>query len=330
MSSGEVLLLGDINIDTVLPVAEFPMPGRDGLAPHISTGIGGAVVNSAFVLQHLGQRTALLGCVGADVWAEKVKQDVGQTTIKMDYVKSKPQHCTGLTFIIATPDGERTMFSHRGVNTQLAPQDIDEKAFPGAGMLHISGYALLESPQKEAVWRAVELAKQNQVPVSLDTGLDPVVRNPDEVRRLLPALTLCITGLKEMEILFGDIPLSEAVDAMLASGVRLVAIKLGDKGCHVFGEAEKISYPAFQVNALDTTGAGDSFTSGLIYGWLQGMGLLPAAALASALGALATTVYGAGSALPAKGKVVDFLRTVQDQSIAGEIEELLGILEKNT
>ena len=331
MSGGEILLLGDINIDTVLPVNEFPIPGRDGLAPQVSVEVGGAVVNSAFVFNNLAQKVALLGCVGKDVWAEKVRQELDHTKINQDYIRIKLEHSTGLTFIIVTPDGERTMFSHRGANTKLEPRDIDENAFRKAGLLHVSGYALLESPQKDAAWRAVELAKKYHVPLSLDTGLDPVVRNPDELRRLLPELSICITGPQEIAVLFGDLVLDEAVHKMISSGIELVAVKMGEKGCHVFNENEKVSYPSFSVDSVDTTGAGDSFTTGLLYGWIKGLSLSASAMVASALGALATTVYGAGSSLPAKQKLLDFLRVEQKKAVASQqciIDEIVTALER--
>lgn len=332
MTGGEILLLGDINIDTIWPVSEFPVPGRDGLTKAVSVEAGGAVVNSAVILDNLGQNTGLLGCVGKDVWSEQVTQKLAHTTINQNYIRVKPNSSTGLTFIIVTPDGERTMFSHRGANTQLEPRDIVEDAFRKAGLLHISGYALLESPQKDAVWRAVELAKKYHIPISLDTGLEPVVRDPDEIRRLLPELTMCITGPQEIAVLFENSPFDEAAEKMASLGIQLVAIKLGEKGCYVVNEKERLSYPSFPVEAVDTTGAGDSFTAGLLYGWRKGLSLSASAALASALGALAASVYGAGSSLPGKQRILDFLRSVRIRSTAfqqNSIDEVITVLEKN-
>jgi ribokinase len=174
----EILLLGDINIDTIWPVAKFPVPGRDGLAPTVEVEIGGAVVNSALVLDNLGLRVSLIGSTGQDVWAQYVIQKLSDTDIGLSRVHDKPGVYTGLTFIIVTPDGERTMFSHRGANINLEVQDIDKDAFEHACMLHISGYALMESPQRDAVWRAVELAKENNIHISLDTGLEPAIQRP--------------------------------------------------------------------------------------------------------------------------------------------------------
>lgn len=330
MSGREILMLGDINIDTVWPVSEFPAPGRDGLTETVKVEMGGAVINSAIVLDNLGQRTSLLGCVGKDVWAEQMTRELAQTNINQKHVYVKPESTTGLTFIIVTPDGERTMFSYRGANIQLEIQDIDEDAFKDIGILHISGYALLKPPQKNAVWRAVELAKNHNVQICLDTGLEPAIQNPKDLRRLLGELTLCISGPQEISILLGSTSPQEAADLLLSSGVQLAAIKLGEKGSFVADDKGRFFCPSFPVDAVDTTGAGDSFTAGVLYGWTHGLSLPASAVLASALGALAASAYGAGFSLPDRKHVVDFLRSRQGESetvVRNGIEEVIADLE---
>lgn len=333
MTDGEILLMGDINIDTVLPVSEFPVPGRDGLASQMSVAIGGAVVNTAFVLDNLSQKAALLGCVGEDVWAEKIRQDLAKTNIGTEAIFTKAEYASGLTFIIVTPDGERTMFSYRGANTRLSPENIRGSTFQNVGLLHISGYALLESPQKESAWAAVKLAKENHIPVSLDTGLDPVVRNPDELQRLLSELTICITGKQEISVLFKGKTLDEAAREMISMGIRIVAVKMGERGCVVYSPEEKFTFPSFSINVVDTTGAGDSFTAGLLYCWMKQLSLQASTILASALGALAATVYGAGSSLPGKQVLVDFLESEKSRCNSMEqkaIEEVLSVLKSTS
>ena len=330
MSGREILMLGDINIDTVWPVSEFPTPGRDGLTETVKVEMGGAVINSAIVLDNLGQRTSLLGCVGKDVWAEQMTRELAQTNINQKHVYVKPESTTGLTFIIVTPDGERTMFSYRGANIQLEIQDIDEDAFKDVGILHISGYALLKPPQKNAVWRAVDLAKNHNVQICLDTGLEPAIQNPKDLRRLLGELTLCISGPQEISILLGSTSPEEAADLLLSSGVQLAAIKLGEKGSFVADDKGRFFCPSFPVDAVDTTGAGDSFTAGVLYGWTHGLSLPASAVLASALGALAASAYGAGFSLPDRKHVVDFLRSRQGESetvVRNGIEEVIADLE---
>jgi len=331
MQNGEILLFGDINIDTVWPVSEFPTPGRDAYAKSVSVGIGGAVVNTAIVLDKLGQQTGLLACIGKDIWAEKAAETLNATRINQAYIKVKPEITTGLIFLIVTPDGERTMYSCRGANVQYDASDVDEEVIKNAAMLHISGYALVESPQKNAAWRAVELAKKYKVPISLDTGLDPAIHNPQDLCRLIPELTICVTGLKETAELFGISNPEEAATHLLGLGVKTAAIKLGEKGSYIATNNESFHCPAFVVDAVDTTGAGDSFTAGLIYGWSKEMSLKATALTGSLLGALAAAVYGAGLVLPGTHEAIKFLRDLPREKTGGfeqEIEEILSVLEK--
>lgn len=332
MSSGEILLLGDINIDTVWPVSEFPGPGRDSFVKSVTAGIGGAVVNSAIVLDGLGQRTGLIACVGKDVWADQVAELLGKTCIDQTYLRVKSDYTTGLIFLVVTPDGERTMYACRGANDHLDIVDIDEEAVQSAKLLHITGYALLKSPQKEAVWRAVELAKKYHVPISLDTGLEPAILNPQGLRRLLPELAICVTGLKETAELFNLSTPKDSADHLLSLGIQLVAIKLGEKGSYVANKKGSYFCPSFSVDAVDTTGAGDSFTAGLLYGWMRGLNLPASAILGNALGALAATVYGAGLSLPGKQSVLDFLRSSQSKTAGIQkisIDEVISVLEND-
>jgi ribokinase len=332
MINGEILMLGDINIDSVWPVDEMPAPGRDAYIKEMNVELGGAVLNTAIVLDKLGIPTAMLSCIGKDIWADFVLEKLGLTSINLNHVQVRPEFGTGQTFLVVTSDGERTMFSFRGANIHYDAADLDEEVVKKAGMLHISGYSLLESPQRDSVWRTVEWAKQAHVPVSLDTGFEPVFIIPEDIRRIMEDVSICVTGPKETQALFGLTDPSQAAAHMLGMGVKLAAVKLGEKGCYVADAQGSFSCPAFKVDVVDTTGAGDSFTAGLSYGYLKGIGLKNSAILASALGAAATTVYGAGLALPGRQTALDFLKKnldVQSGDMREGTSELVRILESD-
>ena len=330
MTAGAILLLGDINIDSFWPVPEFPMPGRDGLVEEVKFEVGGAVLNTAIVLDRLGFKTSMLSCLGRDRWADQISDSLAESRIDLTTVQFHPTALTGINFTIVTPDGERTMFTHRGANKYYDPGLIREEIFQDADLLHISGYGLLESPQRDAVWRAVDLAKQYSVPISVDTGLEPVIKQPEDFRALVRDLTICITGLEEVKALYGSSTPEEAADQLTRQGVKIAAIKLGSKGSLVANQGKQVRMPCFEVEVVDTTGAGDSFSAGLIYGWLNDLRIEVTAILASALGALATTVNGAGMALPGKRELANFLKTTAYPNVEWVnqgIREILVVFE---
>jgi ribokinase len=293
MAGDAVLLAGDINVDNIFTVPELPVPGRDGLATHTEMHLGGAVCNSAVVLRKLGLEARLCGAVGEDQWADFVFDALDEVGVRRDFVVQKAEDSTGLIFIPVTPNGERTMFSYRGVNRCIAPEDVPPEALDGVGMLQVSGYVFLESPQRETAWHLIEAAEAREIPISLDSGLDPVLLEPEILRRTLPYLTLLITGTREAEVLTGETDLDRQTEALLALGIQQVALKLGSQGAHLAWQGGRLTGPAFPVTVKDTTSAGDAFSAGLIFGWLRDFPPEAALALANALGGLATTVYGA-------------------------------------
>ncbi len=303
-----IIMLGDINVDNIWPVPAIPQPGRDGLVDSVKMETGGAILNSTIILDRLGERTKLLGCVGEDIWADYVRTALAKTGIDLSTLQTTIAENTGLDFILVTPDGERTMFGYRGANKMLDAEKLDAAIFDDAGMLHISGYALLEAPQSVAALRALRYASERNVPVSMDTGLEPVMRNKAEFMEILPALQICISGVAEIDTLLGATTAEEAAEKLVNAGVKLAAVKLGKDGSLLMDKGELIRCPVFNVSAVDTTGAGDAYSAGIVYGLMNGLSLTATGVLASALGALAAAVDGAGFALPEREKVITFLK----------------------
>ncbi|MBL8058957.1 MAG: carbohydrate kinase family protein [Anaerolineales bacterium] len=307
MSTGPVVVLGDLNIDALLAIPAYPAPGGDALATRSGVQPGGSAANTALLLARLGQPSRLLACAGRDAWAEPALRALAQAGVDTQAVQSHPSAPTGLFFIPVTPDGERTMFGLRGANAQLDPSGV-EPALAGAAWLHLSGYALLEAPQREAALRALALARARGLPISVDVGRFPALQQPELVRGLLPGLAMVILDLPAARALVG--PASgpaEAAEALVRAGVGLAALTLGAQGAYLRAGAQTASQPAYPVDVVDTTGAGDAFSAGLILAQRRGLSLPAAGALAAALGALAASVWGAGPALPGCAEVRAFL-----------------------
>lgn len=304
----EAVVLGDINIDILMSISAYPAPGGDALAERVVTRAGGSAANTAIVLAKLGAGVKMIGRVGADAWADLARRALDESGVDVSLVQRDEQAATGMFVIPITPDGERTMFGHRGANARTRREDVDAAVLDGARILHVSGYALLESPQRETAMQMIELAEQRGVPVSLDVGVLPASSMPDAIRRLLPRLSICVLGAEEARALTEIDGLSEAAAALAARGVQTVGLKLGAQGCLLADAAGVCRAPAFKVATVDTTGAGDAFSAGMVFSRLRNLPLMAAGILANALGGLATTVWGAGPALPGGAEAMRLLR----------------------
>ncbi len=297
MTTAPVYLLGDINIDIVMAIPGYPGPGGDALVYEVNTLTGGSVANTAILLARMGVPTEVYTHVGMDMWADFALNALRREGVGVAHAPRDERAGTGLIFIPVTNDGERTMFSYRGANVLLDASEVRAEDFAGLGVLHLSGYSFLKSPQRESAWKAVELAQQMDIPITVDLGVEPAFALGADLQRLLRGLDLLVLGDQEVtEITHAG--LETGVQQLLDAGVKTLGLKLGKNGCEIITRESRARLPGLRVNVVDTTGAGDAFSAAMIYGRLRGMSLGARGMLANTLGALATTVWGGGAALP--------------------------------
>jgi ribokinase len=322
----KIIVLGDINADITMPIERYPLPGAEAVSTSLTVRAGGSAANTAVVLARLGFHTRIIARVGADSWAKQVLGELKGVGVDLAAVQHDPSRPTGLTFVPVLPGGERTLFCAPGANRYTDPEEITDEMFRDSSALHLSGYALLDSPQRKAAWRALELAA-GRIPISLDTALEPALRATDEMRWLLPRLSLLILGRREANALSGRDTPERAVRGLVKSGVGTVGLTLGAGGCLLANREGLYSHPAYKVSTVDATGAGDSFSAGMIAACVLGLSLPASAILASTLGALATTVRGGGALLPGREEAARFLQSWADDAQEGEwVREALSAL----
>jgi ribokinase len=301
----EVVVLGDINLDVIACIPGYPVPGGDGLATRAVVRPGGSAANVATGLARLGVNVGLIGRVGQDPLGELVLAALAEVGVDLSAVQRDPATMTGLMFIPVTPDGERTIFGYRGANLYTEPSAVPPALLAGARFFHLSGYALLESPQREAAQQALTLARDVGAVLSLDPGAAAAAHCTDTIRSFLPDLGLLLANQVEASCLSGQSDPFATATRLVAAGVGLVAVKLGPAGCVVASAGGWARLPAFEIEVVDSTGAGDAFDAGFLYARLNGLGLTSAALLASAAGAVVATRQGATPLTP--GEVAELL-----------------------
>jgi len=101
--------------------------------------------------------------VGKDLWANQLSEILTEEGVLVDRITYEEKESTGFTFLVVTPDGERTMFTYRGANTMLSCDEITTETFTDISVLHLSGYACLKSPQFDAVTKAVDISYKKSI-----------------------------------------------------------------------------------------------------------------------------------------------------------------------
>jgi ribokinase len=268
------------------------------VARHAQIYSGGSAANTALVLARCGVEVGLIARVGRDALAAQTLVELSEAGVDGRQIQYDPELTSGIMFVAVTPDGERTMLGYRGANVRLDPALIAGEEISRARVLHVSGYALLESPQRDAALKAIEIARRSGVRVSLDLGVEAAQNQAERIHTLLPGVSWIFPNQMEAESLVGHVDGSRAVRRFLDYGLEAVVLKLGEMGCVIGSEDGVFAVPAFDVEVRDTTGAGDSFDAGFIAARLNGLSWRASGLLANALGGLAAAVMGAGESLP--------------------------------
>jgi len=256
---------------------------------------GGSAGNTAFAMARLGIPSRFLGTVGSDrsgAFYRECFEALGGCGMAIRTHRNLP---TALCLSLVTPDGERTMRTHLGAAATLAPADITPEDFQGYGHAHVEGYLLFNPDLMCSVLHA---AKQAGCQISVDLASFEVVHAAREVLpELLEAYVDIVFANEEEAAAFaGTEDPAQCLDALHAH-CSTVAVKLGAEGVLLRNGGEACAVPALPVaQAVDTTGAGDLWAAGFLYGLLNGRELTDCGRLGAALGAAVVTQQGA--ALP--------------------------------
>jgi len=298
-----ILVVGSVNMDLVVRVDHVPAPGENVRGSDVDTIPGGKGANQAVACARLGAETAFLGRVGDDTFGRRLAQgldDEGVDTHALAAVAGCP---SGTAMILIDAAGENSIVVTAGANGRLAPDDVGDAA---ALIASADAVVLQLEVPAETVAETIRQARRLGTPAVVDAG--PPRQPVDEAVFDADVLT---PNEAEAASLLGIPPGSRSIEAMardlLARGPGAVVLKAGADGA-VVAEGNRVEHvPAFPIEPVDTTAAGDAFTAALAVGIVQGMDLPAAARRANAAGALAATRLGAQPSMPTMDEVEAFL-----------------------
>ena len=251
---------------------------------------GGSVGNTIAALAQLGIPTTFIGKVGSDAFGKKFISEIEKTGAEF-FSNLNHKKPSAKSFILVTPDADRTMCTFLGCASEITESDIDEKAFKDASILYLEGY-LWDTPDTiSALKKAINIAKKNGVKVAFSLSDSFCVSRHKKGFLELIKNDLDIVFANETEAL----AVSSNLVELFSHNKKLIAVVTkSDKGCEVFFEGESFLSAARKVDKLvDTTGAGDSFAAGFLYGLVNDFSLEKSAELGNNLAAKIIQKFGA-------------------------------------
>ncbi len=294
-----VVVIGSANTDFVVQVAQLPARGETVLGGRFLTARGGKGANQAVAAARLGAQVTFVARLGQDNLGREAAQAYQEEGIYTGFLAWDESEPSGVALILVDQGGENMIAVAPGANARLSPADVQaaEEAIRAAECVLLQ----LEIPLA-TVEAAVELARRYERRVILNPA--PAARLPASLLNKVSLLTPNQTEAQTIAGLAAALPPEETARRLAeATGVKEIVLTLGSQGCLVASQGQAQRVPAFPVEPVDTTAAGDAFNGALAVALARGLGLLEAARFANAAGALAATRPGAQPSLPRLAEV---------------------------
>jgi len=303
----KIVVVGSLNMDLVISTPRVPAMGETILGNGFMTAPGGKGANQAVAAARLGGDVTMIGCVGDDIFGKNLMENLKQNGVDTESIRVQENVPTGVA-VILIEKGNNCIIVDPGANARLEVRDIEKLE----GLIQKSSIVVvqLEIPF-ETVEYTIRLAKKHHVKVLLNPA--PGRALSDELLAMIDILTPneseceIITGMKIQSVEDAK----SAASYLLKKGVKTVAITLGKNGAVYNFEDQWIHKPVPEVNVVDTTAAGDSFSGALAVAISKGEDIHKAIDFANAVGTLSVTKKGAQTSLPTLHEVTEYMKTLR-------------------
>ncbi|RAN82021.1 carbohydrate kinase [Bacillus sp. SRB_336] len=285
-----ILVVGEINVDLVFKRCHaLPAPGREVLADDFCMTPGSSSMICAMGLARLGNPVAFHGKLGFDSWGAFCLDALHNAGVDIATVEPQADLRTGVTVSLSTPQ-DRALVTFPGAIAALRADEVDDAMLASADHLHVSSY-YLQTALRPDCRELFARAHAAGLSTSLDPGFDPEQTWAPDLLGALDEVDLFLPNNVELAAITGRDDLSEGLRA-LQNGHTQTVVKRGPFGCATLEDGQLLEVPAFAIEPVDSTGAGDSFDAGLLHAWLRGLPLHECMRWGSACGSLSTRRTG--------------------------------------
>ena len=270
--NNEVLCIGELLIDFICSDVDVRLAEGE----HFVKKAGGAPANVAVTLSQLGAKSYFAGKVGADAFGVFLEETLRERGVDTRMLVQDPRYSTTLAFVSLDQQGERDFMFNRGADAYHSLEELDHAVIRRCGIFHFgSAVALLGGPTKATYLQLLEQAKTTGKFVSFDPNYradlwkDSALDFDLEVLPLLEGVQFLKVSEEELQRLTGDFVLESAVEKLHGFGAGIIAVTRGSEGAYVSSGEQRAFVDSVKIKSVDSTGAGDAFVGGFLYGVAQ-------------------------------------------------------------
>ncbi len=295
MTKFDVVGFGALNVDMLFKVNRLAGPEEESFTEDYTEVCGGSAANTIVGLARLGCKTGFIGKVANDREGKMqidcfTKENVDTTGI-IETTKGR----SGSVMGFVDKKGARALYINSGVNDTIEPREINYSYLSQTKIVHFSSFVGEKSLRAQ---KKLLAALPNDIKISFDPGSVYAQKGFAAIEPIIRSSYVLMPNAIELELLTGEPDYRKGADLMLDAGVKIVAIKLGEKGCYLTDGQEQLLVEPFKVKAVDTTGAGDAFCAGFLYGIINKKSLYECGQIANFVASRSVMAMGARAGLP--------------------------------
>ena len=295
MKHFDVVGFGALNMDKLYKVNKIAGPEEEGFIIDCQEACGGSAANTIVGLARLGCKVGFIGKVAMDREGKMLVEDFRREGVDIKGVVRAKTGRSGTVMGFVDEKGDRALYVDPGVNDTLEFKEIDRGYASKTEFLHMTSFVGEKSFETQK--KLVESLPEN-VKVSLDPGALYARKGIKQLSPVMNRSFAVMPNAKEIELLTGERDYVKGAEKVLRMGVKVVAVKLGSRGCYVTDGEESHHIEAFKVPVVDTTGAGDAFCAGFLYGLIKKKSLYECGRIGNFVASRCIMKMGARAGLP--------------------------------
>jgi len=295
MTRFDAVGFGALNVDKLFKVNKIAKGEEETFITDYAEGCGGSAANTMVGLARLGCKVGFIGKVAGDRERKMLVDDFRREDVDTNGIIHAKHGRSGTVMGFVDKRGERALYVDPGVNDTIEFDEIDTKYAFQTRFLHLTSFIGEKSFKTQK--KLVEALPKN-VKLSLDPGELYAQKGMRVMEPLVNQTSVFMPSQGELQLLTGKDDYTKGAEVLLRKGVGIVAVKLGGKGCYVTDGKKSHLIEAFKVKVVDTTGAGDAFCAGFLYGLISRKSLYECGRIGNFVASRCIMKMGARPGLP--------------------------------
>ncbi len=295
MTKFDVIGFGALNVDTLLKVDKIAVAEEESYIHDYTEACGGSAANTTVGLARLGCKVGFIGKVANDHEGNLLIDCFKTEGVDTGGIIQTKKGKSGVVLGLVDKKGARALYINSGVNDLITPRELKWEYVSQTQFLHISSFVGEKSFRTQ---KKLLSSLPSKIKISFDPGSVYAQKGFAAIEPIIQNSYVMMPNALELELLTGENDYPKGSRLLIDMGVKIVAVKLGKKGCYVTNGQEKRTIEPFRVPVADTTGAGDAFNAGFLYGLINNKSLTECGKLGNFVASRSIMKMGARAGLP--------------------------------